>query len=199
MKGMKGISMKLQIFALFFLFLVLPGFASADDSLYFYVECSPGQKCIDLAYAVGKTESVFAAPADVLGEADVKAASLQRGDNTRQGLNIELTDDASKRLEKITAENIGKRLMVVFDNKILTAPKISAPIADRRILIYTGSDVQEPFWNRAPWLQNLIKESNRSSGRSAMMYGIVAAAALISVLAFVVVPRMRRTGQSNPE
>jgi hypothetical protein len=191
--------MKLRIFALFFSLGVLSGNAKADDRLYFHIECSQGQNCMDLAYGNGKTESVLVTPAQVLGKSDIKSASVEIDRSVPQGVNIELSEEASKKFEKITGENIGKRLMVVFDNKILTAPTIHAPIADRRIMISKGSSGQDLFWQKAPWLQDLVKDSNRAGGRSAMIYVAVAAAILISALVFVVLPRRRKTQHSSPE
>lgn len=199
MKGMKGSNMKFQIFALFFLVHALLGSANADDKLYFYIECSPGQKCIDLAYDNGKKESVLATPAQVLARADIKSASVQMGVGAPQSLNIELGKEAAKKFEKITGENIGKKIMVVFDNKILTAPTVNAPISGPRIMISGGYGEHGPFWEKAPWLQDLIKDSYRASGRSVMIYVIIALAISISALVFILLPRMRRTRHSSPE
>jgi len=189
--------MKFQIFASFF-FLVhaLLGSANADDKLYFYIECSPGQKCIDLAYDNGKKESVLATPAQVLARSDIKSVSVQMGGDTRQSLSIELGKEAAKKFEKITGENIGKKLVVVLDNKILTAPTVNEPITVGRIMIWGGHG---PFWEKVPWLQDLIKDSYRASGRSVMIYVIIALAVSISAFVFILLPRMRRTRHSSPE
>ena len=84
--------MKLRIIALFFLLSALLGSATADDRLYFHIECSPGQNCVDLAYGYGKTESVLATPAQVLGKGDIKSASVEMSHAAPQGLNIELSE-----------------------------------------------------------------------------------------------------------
>ncbi len=188
--------MKSCILAFLFAFFALPGIAGADDGLYFYFECSPGQQCIDLATRDGKMESVLATPAMVLGGTDLKSAKVRPGINAAPSLDIELTDEAAGKFEKITAGNIGKRLMVVFENKILTAPTIQQPIRGGILTIYSS---QGAFWEKAPWMQGLIKGSYRQSGRSVMTYVIIAAVVLIAVFIFVLVPRMKRNRESSPE
>jgi hypothetical protein len=196
---MKGIHMKFKIFALFFLIHALLGSARADDRLHLYLECSQGSQCINLAYASGKTDSVQATPALVLAGDNVKSAIVQTGAETQQFLELELGKEASTKLETVTGENIGKRLMVVFDNKILIAPTILEPIAGPKLRVGRGSEGQEPFWKRAPWLQHLIRDSYKESGRSVMVYLAIAIAVLISVFAFVLWSRIKRTSHSSPE
>jgi hypothetical protein len=199
MRGKKGTDMKSHILALLFLILVLVGNAAADDRLYLYPECSPGKQCIGLSYGDGKTETVLATPALVLAKAEVIAASIRMDAGIPKALSIELSEEASKEFEKITRENIGKKLMVVFENEILIAPTINSAITDRRIMITRGSGKQLPFWERAPWLQEIIKESSRAGGRSVMVYVVVAAAAMISAFAFILLPRMKHAHQSDGE
>jgi hypothetical protein len=196
MKGMKGSNMKFQIFASFVLVLALLGSATADDSLYLHFECSPGQKCIELAYDNGGTESVLATPAQVLGRADIKSASVQMGTDGRKALNIELGKEAAEQFEKITGENINKKLMVVLDNKILIAPTVREPISVGKIMISGNRGL---FWEKVPWLQDLIKDSYSVSGRSVMIYAIIALAISISAFVFILLPRMRRIRNSSPE
>jgi hypothetical protein len=197
MKGMKGTDMRSHIFSLLFLILVLVGSAMADDRLYLYPECFPGQQCMDLAYGDGKTGSVLATPALILGKAEITAANVQIDASIPRSLNIELSEEASQKFEKITGENVGKKLMVVFDNMILTAPAINAPVTARSIMISPGSGKQPPFWERAPWLQEIIKESSKSGGRSVMIYVIVVLAVLIAAFAFILMPRMKRAHQTD--
>jgi hypothetical protein len=196
MKGTKGTNMQFRIFALFFLFLVLLGLAHADDRLYLHLQCSPGQNCIDLAHAAdGRAESVMKAPALVLAKADVTSASVQMGPNTPQLLSIELSKEASQKFEKITGENIGKKLAVVFDNKILTAPVINEAIKGRKVVISGGNGEQGRFWERAPWLQELIKDSYQESRHSVMIYVIIALAVSLAAFLFILLPRMRHTSR----
>jgi hypothetical protein len=191
--------MKFRVFVLFFLAYVLLGSANADDKMYLYVECSPGQKCIDLAYDNGKVESVLSVPAQVVAKADVKSAKVQTSEDARQSLNIELGKEAAEKFEKITGENIGKKIIVVLDNKILIAPTVREPITNGKIMITGRYGEHDPFWEKVPWLQDLIKDSYSASSRSILTYVIIASAVSISAIVFILLPRVRRTRHSSPE
>jgi hypothetical protein len=191
--------MKFQVFVLFFLAYVLLGSANADDKMYLYVECSPGQKCIELAYDNGKVESVLSVPAQVVAKADVKSAKVQTSEDARQSLNIELGKEAAEKFEKITRENIGKKIIVVLDNKILIAPTVREPITNGKIMITGRYGEHDPFWEKVPWLQDLIKDSYDASSRSILTYVIIASAVSISAIVFILLPRVRRTRHSSPE
>jgi hypothetical protein len=199
MKRKKGNNMKLRILGLCLLFIALLGRAYADDRLYLHLECSQGQKCIELAYDNGRMESVVAEPELVLAKEDVQSASVQMAANTAQPLQIELGKEASQRLQKITGENIGKRLMVVFDNKILIAPTVNMSITNGKIAINGGNGEQGPFWKKAPWLEDLIRSSQKASGRSVIIYAMIALAASLSAFVFVLRPRKNRGLESDPE
>ncbi len=199
MKELKGNSMKFHIFALLFLFSALLGTAKADDRVYFYLQCSQGQTCMDLADQDGKRESVLATPAQMLGRGDIESAIVQKGGDTQPSLALELSKEASRKFEKITEENIGKKLMVVLDNKILAAPTINAPIRDPKIKLTIFSRRNDLFWEKVPWLQDLVKQSYKSGGRPVMIYMIVTLGIAISAFAFVLVPRLKRTSHSTPE
>jgi hypothetical protein len=191
--------MKFQFFVLFFLAHALLGSANADDKMYLYVECSPGQKCIDLAYDNGKIESVLATPAQVVAKADIKSANVQTSEDARQSLNIELSKEAAEKFEKITRENLGKKIMVVLDNKILIAPTVREPITNGKIMITSRYGEHDPFWEKVPWLQDLIKDSYNANSRSILTYVIIASAVSISAIVFILLPRVRRTRHSSPE
>jgi hypothetical protein len=191
--------MKFQVFVLFFLAYVLLGSANANDKMYLYVECSPGQKCIELAYDNGKVESVLSVPAQVVAKADVKSAKVQTSEDARQSLNIELGKEAAEKFEKITRENIGKKIIVVLDNKILIAPTVREPITNGKIMITGRYGEHDPFWEKVPWLQDLIKDSYDASSRSILTYVIIASAVSISAIVFILLPRVRRTRHSSPE
>lgn len=188
--------MRFNLFALFLLFLALTANAAANDALYLYLECSPGQTCINLPDKDRDEISGQTPPAMVLEKADFKSASVQTYEDARMAINFELKKDAAETFEKITGENIGKRLLVVFHNKILIAPTIRASIGGGKIKI---DGDKNPFWQEAPWLQKLIKESYETSGHSVMVYVIVALAVSISAFAFILLPRMRRSRHSTPE
>jgi hypothetical protein len=195
-RGMKGSNMRFHIFVLFLLYLASTVNAASDNALYLYLECSRGQACIDLPYSNNGKTSVLATPALVLGKADVKSASVQTYEDAGMAVIFELHKEAADAFGKVTGENIGKKLAVVFHNKILIAPTIRESIGGGKIKIDGGKD---PFWKEAPWLQDLIKDSYKTSRRSVMVYVIVALAVAISAFVFILLPRMKRSHQSMSE
>jgi hypothetical protein len=145
---MKGTDMRFRIFTSIFLFYALTGSAKAIDKLYFYMECAPGQKCIPLAYENGKTELAGETPALILEKADIRSARLTLIEHlAQQALDVEFEKEAAKKLGNITRENIGKKLMMVFHNKILTAPVIHTPSGDG--IMITSEEITriaDRFW-----------------------------------------------------
>ena len=184
--------MKLQIFAWLFLCFTVSANAAPDNSMYLYLECESGQACIDLPDSDGDTMSVLATPALVLGKEDFKSARIDTYENAQQALILELKKEAAEKFEKITGENIGRRLAVVFNNKILTAPTVRDAIRGGKIRL-DGKKVT--FWKEIPWLQELIEESYDTSRQSVITFVIVAAVVVLSAFAFILLPRLKRTGQ----
>jgi hypothetical protein len=199
MKGRKDNNMKYRIFVLFFLTLVLAGNIYAGDKFSLHIACSQGKECIELAGDNGKQESVQATPAMELTGADIIAASVQSAGIGRFSLNIELSEAASGKLKEITGENIGKKLMVVFDNKILSAPVINGPISGRKIIISNSYGENAAYWKNSPWLEDLIKASKQANGHSIRLYTVIAFGIAIVVFVFVLVPRLKQARASNPE
>jgi hypothetical protein len=191
----KGNNMRTRILALFFLIQILLGIANAEDKIKLYIECTPGQQCIDLAYENGIKESVLSTPAQELGKADIKSANVQLGKDGQQGLAIELDKEAARKIEKITGDNIGGKIVVVFNDKILIAPIVQTPISGGRILISEHGR----FWEKTPWLQDLIKNSYQESGRQRMIFAIIAIVVVIAALLFILISRMKKTRYSSPE
>jgi hypothetical protein len=184
--------MKLRLFVLFFLIVALFGNAYAGDKFSLHLACSPGRQCIDLAGENGIKESVEAAPVIEFGQADIAAASVQRTMGDRLALNILLSPETSKKFEIITRENIGKKLIVAFDNLILTAPTIQAPISGS-ITIGNTYGGNASFWKNSSWLEGLIKASNQTVGHSIRIYAISAFVIVFLAIVFVLVPRFKRT------
>jgi hypothetical protein len=186
---MKGSNMRFHIFVLLLLCLASTVNAATDNALYLHLECSTGQACIDLPYRDSGKMSVLATPALVLGKADFKSASVQTYTAAQMAILLEFHKEAADVFGKVTGENIGKRLAVVFHDTILTAPTIRESIRGGKIKIDGGKD---PFWKEAPWLKDLIEDSYKMSGRSVMVYVIVALAVSILAFVFIILPRMKQ-------
>ena len=189
--------MRFHIFVLFLLCLASTVNAATGDALYLHLECSPGQACINLPYGNNGKQSVLATPALVLGKADLKSARVQTYEDARMAIILELHQEAADVFGKVTGENVGKKLAVVFHDKILTSPTIRESIGGGKIKIDGGG--KDPFWREAPWLQDLIEDSYKTSGRSVIVYVLVALAVSIAGFVFILLPRIKRSHQSMPE
>jgi preprotein translocase subunit SecD len=61
---------------------------------------------------------------------DLRDAQPQQGDLGRWETNFVLSQDAAKKFERFTGANIGNRLAIVLDKRVLSAPTIQAKISD---------------------------------------------------------------------
>src|SRR5262249_23306803 len=62
---------------------------------------------------------------------DLRNAVAQPGDMPgRWDTAFTLTQEAAQRFERFTAANIGKRLAILLDNRVLSAPEVDAKISD---------------------------------------------------------------------
>jgi len=65
---------------------------------------------------------------------DLKGAFPSRDENGRAAVSFNLTADGSQRFGRVTEENIGKRLAIVLDQNIQSAPVINSRITDSGII-----------------------------------------------------------------
>lgn len=71
----------------------------------------------------------------VLDQTDIESASVRRGDKGMYDLIIFFTITGSKKFSDITATNIGRRLGLVVDGELLSAPVITGRIPGREVVI----------------------------------------------------------------
>lgn len=83
----------------------------------------------------GTGEVVYLYTDSVLDQADIKSASVRQSVTGVYDLIIFFTINGSKKFSKITANNIGKRLGLVIDGELLSAPLIKGRISGEKIVI----------------------------------------------------------------
>lgn len=94
----------------------------------------------------------------ILTEADVATARAMRDPNTGEWLaRLEFTDDGAKRFEKATAENVKRRLAILLDGRVQSAPVIQSKIPGGIATITMGVGSQEKQMQDA---RNLEKALN---------------------------------------
>jgi preprotein translocase subunit SecD len=65
---------------------------------------------------------------------DLKGAYPSRDENGRPAVSFNLTADGSQKFGRLTEENIGKRLAIVLDGRVQSAPVINSRITDSGII-----------------------------------------------------------------
>ena len=163
--------MKTYFLALVFIIFAFLGTASAEDKLTLYAECSGEQDCIEITYDNGEKESVRANPLQVLTKDNIHSAFVRRSGGLdgiiSLSLDILLDKEVSAKITEFMTEDFGKRIVAVFNNKIIDA-NIRARFDRTIISIRELSCALE----KAPWLKDLVEESyNTKIGRSVYIYG----------------------------
>jgi SecD/SecF fusion protein len=85
----------------------------------------------------------------------VKSAGMGRGNLGEPIIEFELTDAAGKRFGDVTRNNIGRRLAIVLDGQLYSAPNINSEIDNRGEI--TGHFTQEEAQKLAAVLQNPLR------------------------------------------
>ncbi len=83
-----------------------------------------------VARAGAPSEVYILARRPVVTGRDLRDAQAQQGDVGRWETSFVLSQDAAKRFEVFTAANIGNRLAIVLDKRVLSAPTIQNKISD---------------------------------------------------------------------
>ena len=84
----------------------------------------------------------------LLDSSDVKIVSVKVDNRGNPTIDIKLTDDGAKRFGEMTRQNIGRRLAIVIDGKLNSAPRIASAITGGRAEI-AGHFTQQEAENLA--------------------------------------------------
>ncbi|AAC07060.1 protein translocase subunit SecD [Aquifex aeolicus] len=140
--------------------------------------------------------------APVITGQDLKTAYVGVDNLGQPAVNFELKGEAAEKFGKFTEQNIGKRLAIVLDRKVVSAPVIRSKISDRgqitgnftaqeardlALILRTGS-LPSPL----KFLQEKIV--GPSLGKDAIEQGIKAGILAIILLAVVLIARYKTAG-----
>ncbi|MDP3917769.1 MAG: protein translocase subunit SecD, partial [Candidatus Woesebacteria bacterium] len=82
-------------------------------------------------------------PTDLTG-ADLKSAATVFDQNTgKPSISIEFTEEGSKKFEEITGRNIGKPVVIILDNDIVSSPQVNEKIIGGKAQISGSFTVEE--------------------------------------------------------
>jgi preprotein translocase subunit SecD len=74
-----------------------------------------------------------------LDDRDIQSAKVDRQIDGKETVSITFTDDGGRKLSELTANNLHRRLAIIFDGKILSAPTIQSRIG-REATISIGAN-----------------------------------------------------------
>lgn len=89
-----------------------------------------------------KELEVFLCPEVLLKGTDIKNAQVAVFEQHGWGVMVEFTPQGTERLRDVTTKNVGKMLVLVVEERVVMAAKISKPIPDGQIAI-TGKFTSE--------------------------------------------------------
>jgi preprotein translocase subunit SecD len=93
---------------------------------------------------VEKKEVLFVQKTALLDQTDLKSAEVSTNSPTfAPRIRIIFTDEGAKRLSEVTRQNIGKRLAIIIEGQIYSAPKIQTAITSGTAEIAGSFNAQE--------------------------------------------------------
>lgn len=81
-----------------------------------------------------QVDKIYLHSATVLTRQDIVKAEVQTDDNQRYSILLTFSAKGAEKISQATEDNIGKRLAVVVDGKVITAPTIRTKIAASAIV-----------------------------------------------------------------
>jgi len=107
--------------------------ASVDPSMKNDVDVLPGTREDELGRAAGVEFYAVRKVIPVTGT-DLKNARVQKGRLGEPNVGFSLTPDGAKKFGELTGSNIKRRLAIVLDNKVVSAPVINSRIDDQGVI-----------------------------------------------------------------
>jgi preprotein translocase subunit SecD len=97
------------------------------------VEVIPGTREDEMGRAAGTEYYAVRKTVPVTGT-DLKTARVTKGRLGEPNVGFSLTPDGARKFGELTGNNVGRRLAIVLDNKIMSAPRINSKIEDQGVI-----------------------------------------------------------------
>ena len=97
------------------------------------VDVLPGTREDELGRAAGTEFYAVRKTIPVTGT-DLKTARVQKGRLGEPNVGFSLTPDGGRKFGDLTGANVGRRLAIVLDNKVVSAPRINSQISDQGVI-----------------------------------------------------------------
>ncbi|HEY4640430.1 MAG TPA: protein translocase subunit SecD [Thermoanaerobaculia bacterium] len=107
--------------------------ATVPDNMKNDVEILPGTREDELGRPVGVEYYAIRKAVPVTGT-DLKNARVQKGQLGQPNVGMSFTPDGARKFGALTGANVGHRLAIVLDNKVMSAPNIKSKIEDQGVI-----------------------------------------------------------------
>jgi len=97
------------------------------------VDILPGTREDELGRPVGVEYYAIRKVVPVTGT-DLKSARVQKGQLGQPNVGMSFTPDGARKFGALTGANVGRRLAIVLDNKVMSAPNIKSKIEDQGVI-----------------------------------------------------------------
>ncbi len=140
----------------------------------------------------------------VISGSDLKTAYISKDEFGRPAVGFELKSESAGKFGEFTSKNIGKRLAIVLEDKVVSAPVIRSRISDRGQITgnFTPEEVRDLSLilrtGALPTSVNILQEKvvGPSLGKDAIEQGIKAGILGFILLIFIVIARYKTAGAS---
>jgi preprotein translocase subunit SecD len=107
--------------------------ATVPENMKSEVDVLPGTREDELGRPVGVEYYAIRKNVPVTGT-DLKNARVQKGQLGQPNVGFSLTPDGARKFGALTGANVGRRLAIVLDNKVMSAPNIKSKIEDSGVI-----------------------------------------------------------------
>jgi len=107
--------------------------ATVPQNMQSEVDVMPGTREDELGRAAGTEFYAVRKTVPVTGT-DLKNARVQKGRLGEPNVGFSLTPDGARKFGDLTGANVGRRLAIVLDNKVVSAPSIKTRIDDQGVI-----------------------------------------------------------------
>lgn len=153
---------------------------SETDAIRLHIECAaPSPECMELPMLnePGAMIWVKAIPDMKIVKSDVKNAefaTVEYGETGRKQLQVRLFESGTKTLAELTKANIQRRMAIVVNDKVISAPMIQAPITEGSFVLSPGASKQdEDSFSQLGWLAE-IAEKETANTEKVKLYKMLA-------------------------
>jgi hypothetical protein len=150
-----------------FAFSVVASAQETENKLSMHLDCNPNSgQCLEIGFEgdLARTIWVMKNAEMTVSQGDLEDASLEKGEYGDEHLRLNLNKAAAGKLEQLTKNNVGKRLVVVANGRALIDPTIQQEITTGSFQITAGRS-GNAYLDNIPWLRKMIEDKKKGEER----------------------------------